>query len=54
MLIVILGSVENIHNRYGSIIFKTELTFTVLFFIEYVLRIYSARKPEIRLQFLWK
>lgn len=45
MLIVILGSVENIHNRYGSIIFKTELTFTVLFFIEYVLRIYSARKP---------
>lgn len=45
ILIVIVGSVEDIHNRYGSIIYKTELIFTIFFFIEYVLRIISARKP---------
>jgi len=45
LLIVILGSLEEINNRYGSLIFKTELIFTTFFFIEYILRIFSAKRP---------
>ncbi len=45
ILVVIIGSVEEIYSRYGSIIYKTELIFTLLFFIEYVLRIIAFKKP---------
>jgi len=45
LLVVILGSLEEINNRYGSLIFKTELIFTAFFFLEYILRIFTAKKP---------
>jgi len=45
VVIVMLDSVKPINLRYGDIFFKLEWFFTVLFTIEYVLRIYCVRKP---------
>ena len=42
---VILESVADIHESYGKIIFIAEWIFTILFTIEYILRIYSINKP---------
>ena len=43
ILVVMLESVQNIANRYGTIIRAMEWSFTTLFTIEYALRIYCAR-----------
>ena len=42
---VILSSVENIEEEYGLLLRFTEWVFTILFTIEYILRIYSIKKP---------
>jgi len=39
---VLLDSVASVHERYGSQLYRLELLFTVLFTIEYVLRLYST------------
>lgn len=43
---VLLDSVESVHDRHGKLLYKLELLCTVLFTIEYGLRLYSA--PEKR------
>jgi len=45
VVIVMLDSVKPINLRYGDIFLKLEWFFTVLFTIEYVVRIYCVRKP---------
>ncbi len=42
---VILSSVEVIEREYGHLLRFTEWVFTILFTIEYILRIYSIKKP---------
>ncbi len=38
---VLLDSMASVHARYGDLLYQLELLFTVLFTIEYVLRLYS-------------
>ena len=45
VLAVILDSVTGIRDRYGRELYLVEWFFTVIFSIEYVLRLLSARKP---------
>ena len=46
VLIVMLDSVLEYHNSYGDIFLKAEWIFTILFTIEYLLRIYCIRLPS--------
>jgi len=39
---VLLDSIVSVHARYGELLFQFELVFTVLFTIEYALRLYST------------
>jgi len=45
VFIVILESVKNYRNGYGELFYYLEWVFTILFLIEYVLRLISVRKP---------
>lgn len=40
VLAVLLDSVSDIHERYGDLLYKVEWAFTVLFTVEYVLRLW--------------
>jgi len=44
VLVVFLDSVFDIHDSYGRVLFISEWIFTIIFSIEYILRIYIARK----------
>ena len=46
VLIVMLDSVSEYHISYGNIFLKAEWIFTILFTIEYFLRIYCIRLPS--------
>jgi len=46
ILAVMLESVENINSNFGGVLKTTEWIFTVLFTIEYVLRIFIVEKPR--------
>ncbi len=43
---VILDSVRSINAQYGDLLYVAEWGFTLLFTVEYVLRLLSARKPS--------
>lgn len=45
IIVVILDSVPSYHEQYGSIFLIIEWCFTILFTIEYILRLVSVRKP---------
>lgn len=45
IVVVLLDSVPRIHDNYGDILYTLEWVFTILFTVEYVLRIYSVFKP---------
>ena len=45
ILIVFFDSVSSINRRYGFILWVAEWIFTILFTLEYVLRIYTSRRP---------
>lgn len=45
ILFVMLESVDSIQSRYGSLLNKAEWVITILFSIEYVLRIIAIKKP---------
>ena len=45
VVLVMLDSVPNIHEQWGSWLIGAELIITVLFSIEYVLRLYCAHRP---------
>ncbi|HKG08662.1 MAG TPA: ion transporter, partial [Pedobacter sp.] len=43
--VVMLDSVQSIHMQYGKFLFALEWVFTVLFTIEYILRLICIKKP---------
>lgn len=45
IMLVMMDSVKEIHAQYGSIIYTFEWIFTILFTIEYILRLISLKKP---------
>lgn len=45
LLVVILESIPSLDQRYGTWFYVAEWVLTVLFTIEYLLRLYSVRKP---------
>ncbi|MBA2483815.1 MAG: ion transporter [Nitrosomonas sp.] len=45
VIAVMLDSIEQVHNLFGYWLFRIEWIFTILFSIEYLLRIYSSPKP---------
>lgn len=46
VVLVMLDSVPETHERWGSWLLGAELVITTLFSIEYVMRLYSARRPS--------
>ena len=47
VLVVMLDSVQSIHQNYGELLYVFEWFFTVLFTVEYALRLYSIERPEL-------
>jgi len=47
ILTVLLDSVTDYHQNYGAVLYILEWIFTILFTVEYFLRIYCVRKPLI-------
>ncbi|MEJ0054013.1 MAG: ion transporter [bacterium] len=47
VLVVVLDSVESFHAPFGAFFRYAEWTFTILFTIEYVLRLVSVRRPAL-------
>jgi len=45
VLVVFLDSVKSIHDEHGDLLYALEWLFTILFTIEYALRIISTRRP---------
>lgn len=45
IIVVMLDSVTSLHKNYGKLFLNLEWIFTVLFTIEYILRLISIRKP---------
>jgi voltage-gated potassium channel len=43
--VVMLDSIQSYHQRYGRIFYIAEWTFTILFTLEYILRLVSIKKP---------
>ncbi|MCB2220004.1 MAG: ion transporter [Bacteroidetes bacterium] len=43
---VLIDSVPGIHQKYGDLLFMAEWIFTILFSIEYLLRIYTTFRPK--------
>jgi len=46
VLVVLLDSVQELHDRYGRLFLAIEWIFTILFTIEYLLRIASVHRPR--------
>lgn len=46
IVVVMLDSIDTINARYGHILYKIEWGFTILFTIEYILRLISIRLPH--------
>lgn len=46
VIAVLLDSVKPIHNRFGDLLLVAEWLFTILFTIEYFLRIYTTNRPS--------
>lgn len=44
---VLLDSIAQVHVRYGAALYWMEWLFTILFTIEYALRIYATDKPKV-------
>jgi voltage-gated potassium channel len=45
ILVVMLDSVESLHNSYGTLFLTLEWTYTILFTLEFILRLICIRKP---------
>ncbi len=45
VFVVILESIPSVRARYGSLLLTLEWIFTILFTIEYALRLYSVQRP---------
>lgn len=45
VLVVMLDSVESISSEYGDVLYAAEWFFTALFTVEYLLRLWTAKRP---------
>ena len=45
IMVVMLDSIESYHEKYGDLFYILEWTFTIVFSIEYILRLLSLRRP---------
>ncbi len=45
VLAIILDSIDAVNSQYGLWLFRLEWLFTILFSLEYLMRIYSSPKP---------
>ena len=45
VIMVMLESIEAVHNKYGRVFLTIEWIITILFTVEYILRVYSIKKP---------
>ena len=45
IIVVMLDSIQDLHDRYGSLLYVAEWVFTLLFTAEYVLRLLSVGRP---------
>ena len=45
VIVVLLDSIETVHEKHGAILYAVEWFFTILFTIEYILRLMSVRQP---------
>lgn len=45
LVVVMLDSLSDVHDRYGELLLNLEWAFTALFAIEYVVRLYCSPKP---------
>ena len=45
LVVVMLDSLSDVHDRYGQLLLNLEWAFTALFAIEYVVRLYCSPKP---------
>jgi voltage-gated potassium channel len=46
VIIVMLDSVASLHDKFGDIFYYLEWFFTILFTIEYIVRVYAIKKPS--------
>jgi len=44
VIVVMLDSIKSVNAAYGELLYKIEWFFTIIFTIEYILRLYSVRK----------
>lgn len=45
VVIVMLDSVHSLHNKYGDLFLLLDWIITIIFTLEYILRVYAVRKP---------
>ncbi len=45
VLVVMLDSIKSINQEYGELLYNIEWFFTIIFTIEYILRLYAVSKP---------
>jgi len=45
IIVIMLDSVEKWHNRYGQLFYYLEMVFTLVFTLEYILRLISIKRP---------
>jgi voltage-gated potassium channel len=45
VIVVMLESIERIHDNFGVFFYRLEWFFTIIFTIEYLLRLYSVKRP---------
>lgn len=45
VVVVMLDSVTSVNSRYGDILYKAEWGFTILFSVEYIIRLYCFPRP---------
>lgn len=45
IVVVMLDSVQSLHQQYGSVFYTLEWIFTILFTVEYILRLLSIKQP---------
>ena len=45
VLVVVFESVEGVQSRYSNLLYALEWGFTLLFTAEYILRLWSVRRP---------
>ena len=53
VIVVLLDSVQFYNNKYGDMLYLMEWIFTILFTIEYFLRIYCIKRPVLYIKMVF-